>query len=321
MDTSAITGTTSSTAYVPSTSTSSSGSSDFASILASQTNSSDTIGGTSSTSAAEQALSSYSAGQVKAYNLQSEDTTGTTTDTALKETTSTAGTSETSSTTTAAASSSASSESAETSESESTGETAAAEGAGFPAEVNSEWTPGHMQFFDESTGQWMDDNIPHRITDNGDLQYYADGEWHQDTAVKHRMVDENGNAIAMVDEEGNPITSDTASTGEGTSSEGAQTASSSEAAPSAEVYFNEALQTWKLYNLPGATDQNGNRMYYWGDSWHTASWQHHDATGSGVAVAGDPTGSAGIAATTGTETASSSGSGTESGSDTTAQAA
>jgi hypothetical protein len=187
-----------------------------------------------------------------------------------------------------------------------------------------------MQFFDESTGQWVDDNIPHRVTDNGDLQYYADGEWHQDTAVKHRMVDDNGNAIAMVDENGNPISSDTASpASSGDATQTASTSSSSDAAPSAEVYFNEALQTWKLYNLPEATDQNGNRMYYWGDSWHTASWQHHDATGSGVAVAGDPTGSAGIASASGassTDTASSNaGSGSDSASfssgGTTAQAA
>ncbi len=306
MDTSAISGTNPASTYVATTSTGTDASGDFASVLASQTASSDATTDTTSTSAADQALNAYSAGQVTAYALTTDGTdgtAGTSTDTAVKES---SATTDTTSTTAGTTSTSSSGDTSSTSGTEESSETSASsDSAGFPAEVNAEWTPSHMQFFDESTGKWMDDNIPHRVTDNGDLQYYADGEWHQDTAIKHRMVDENGNPIALVDENGNPISGDatTASTGtDGTTDTSNQT--SQDAIPTADIYFNQVLQTWKLCNLPEAVDQNGNRLYYWGDSWHSDGWQHHDATGSGVQVAGDPAGAAGLSS--GTSVASTS---------------
>lgn len=292
MDTSAISGTTTASTYVASTSSATDTGTDFASVLASQTTSSDSSADTTSASAAEQALSAYSSGQVTAYALTSEGTDGTNTDTALEETAASTEAASASSTT------SGSSESGDTSSTEET--TASAEGAGFPAEVNAEWTPSHMQFYDEATGKWMDDNIPHRVTDNGDLQYYADGEWHADTAVKHRMVDDNGNPIALVDENGDPITSEETASSETTASdtEGGESAdSSADLVGQAEVYFNAALQNWKLYNLPDAVDKDGKRVYFWGDSWHADNWQHQNASGSGVEIASNPAGAAGLSST------------------------
>ncbi len=319
MDTSAISGTTPASTYVATTSTGTDARGDFASVLASQTASSDGSTDATSTSAADQALSAYSPGQVTAYALTSDGTAGTSTDTAVKESSATTATTGTTGTTTGTTSTSSSGDTSSSSGTEGSSETSASsDSAGFPAEVNAEWTPSHMQFFDESTGKWMDDNIPHRVTDNGDLQYYADGEWHQDTAIKHRMVDENGNPIALVDANGNPISGDatTASTStDGTTgTTGTSNQTSQDAIPTAGIYFNQALQTWKLFNLPETVDQNGNRLYYWGDSWHSDGWQHHDATGSGVQVAGDPAGAAGLSSSTSvasTSTDTSSGGSTD----------
>jgi hypothetical protein len=273
VDTSAISGSSAASTYVATSGGTSDASSDFASILASQTTGTDSSASTASGSA-EQALNAYSAGQVTAYALQAQSAS---TDTVAEET-------------------AAASESSETSESQET--SATSEGAGYPAEVNAEWTPGRMQFYDEATGKWMDDNIPHRISENGDLQYYADGEWHLDAAIKHRMVDENGNPIAMVDAEGNPIGAseeEAQVSAEGEAVSGEEAAASEDTAPQAEVYFNAALQSWKLYNLPDAVDKDGKRVYFWGESWHSDAWEHASASGSGLAVAGDPAGSAGVA--------------------------
>lgn len=253
MDTSAISGTSSASTYVATTGGATS-STDFASILASQTAGGDGAAGASGASPGDEALKSYSAGQVTAYALQSEASSGEAAETAE-----------------AAAGSGEAEATGETQESTET--EASSGGAGFPAEPGSEWTPSHMQFYDAVYGRWVDDNIPHRINENGDLEYQFEGEWYLDVAVRHRLLDESGNVLAYMDENGNPIQEGEelalAAEGEGSEGEGSEALSFQ-----VDEYFNEVLQAWKVFNFPSRVSDDGQREYYWADAWHVDNWQH-----------------------------------------------
>ncbi|MBI5523641.1 MAG: hypothetical protein HY910_13520 [Desulfarculus sp.] len=265
MDTSAISGTSSASTYVATTG-GATASTDFASVLASQTFIVDP-NDTSTVDAAEKGLTAYSPGQVTAYAL----TGGSEGAGVLTETDGATESTETTATTSA----SSTSEGEAAAEGEESSETSASSGAGYPAEPGSEWTPGHMQFYDEVFGRWVDDNIPHRINESGDLEYQYEGEWYLDVAVRHRILDDEGNVIAFMDESGNPIKEGAeeglVAEGEGETTEGeaAQTYSFQ-----VDEYFNEVLQAWKVFNFPERVNESGQREYYWADAWHVDNWQH-----------------------------------------------
>lgn len=291
MDTSSITTYGASAAYDPAllASTSGSGSSqDFAALLDSQMSGTSDSSGSSGSDAA---LGAYSAGQMMAYSLSQSDTDTTASESdgsqasqevaASGDTSATgdaAATTEDASATgaTGAASTAgdAASSSGETSETSQSDETASTGNKGYPSEVWQEWTPVGMQFYDETTGQWVDDDIPHRLNADGDLEYQWQGEWYKDTAVRHRMVFANGET-QEVDESGEATAGgDATASAEGTETSDAETTDSG---TSPEEYFNETLQSWKLFNFPSRTNPDGTREYYWADAWHEDDWQHRSA--------------------------------------------
>ncbi|MFZ5585818.1 MAG: hypothetical protein ACOZHQ_07810 [Thermodesulfobacteriota bacterium] len=231
METSSIGAASAAYAYSPAVTGASTGGEDFASLLSSQMTADETTAATT-TGADEAALNAYNPGQVTAYSLESGET-------------------------------------AETA----AGEETAATGAkpGYPAEVGQEWVPKGMQFYDSVYKRWVDDDIPHRFNENGDLEYYYEGQWYLDVAVRHRMVYTNGEEEIAVDvSEGE----------EGEASllaEGEEAAGEELASLSIDEYFNEVLGMWKIFNLPSRTNEEGLREYYWGDAWRPDVWQHRTA--------------------------------------------
>lgn len=281
------------TSAYASSSTSSSGG-DFDAVLAGQMSTDSSTTDTGSTSAAEQALASYSYGQQAAYSiaLESQDGAAKEETTSASQTDGAASTSETTSTSETAASTTTSEETNSGEESAGVGEggevddteevdeeeVMVASGAGWPGDGTymASWTPNGMQFYDELTGQWIDDNIPHRLNESGDLEYYWEGGWYADTATRHRM---------LVDGEYVEVG------GEGTTDGSTQTASGGttldESGPfDPEYYYNADLGQWKLFNFPTRESQDGGQEYYWMDQWWTDSWDHNYA-----AASGDQTGS------------------------------
>lgn len=255
METSSVTATSAAYSYNPAVATSSDTSGDdFASLLNSQMTS-DGTGSTTGTSATtgEEALTAYNPGQVTAYNLDSSATD----ETASGE---------------------------EVAAGEET--TESGEKPGYPAEVGQEWVPKGMQFYDTVFGRWVDDDIPHRFNENGDLEYNYEGEWYLDVAVRHRMVYTNGEEEIAVDvsegtqtaetEGGEGADAATLAAGETTAED--ELASTEEVASfSVDEYFNAVLGTWKIFNLPSRTSDTGEREYYWGDSWHADNYEHRTA--------------------------------------------
>ncbi len=218
------------------------------------------------TSAEQLALASYDAGQVTAYALSQSSEEAV----AESETTAAAETSETSS-------------SEETAEGEGAGDAALAGGAGWPGDGTkmAEWIPSGMQFYDELTGQWVNDDIPHRINDNGDLEYCWEGQWFLDTAVSHRMADagsQSETAAAQGTEAGGETGGDA-------------TASLDGGGPyEVQYYYNADLAQWKLFNFPTRASEDGTSQYYWQDQWWTDNWDHnYAATDTALAAATDTT--------------------------------
>ncbi len=134
---------------------------------------------------------------------------------------------------------------------------------GWPAAAGQEWTPTNMSFYDEATGQWTEDNIPHRINENGELEYQWEGEWYLDTAVRHRVA-----------------TSDSETEGD-SGAEGQVTISLDANGPfTDEEYYNATLGDWRLFNLPYRETEYGEREYYWGDQWWQATWEYRQGSES-----------------------------------------
>lgn len=283
MDTSSITTYGTSAAYDPAVLASSSGSGssqDFAALLDGQMSGTSESSGSSGSDAA---LGAYSAGQMMAYGLSQSDTDTTASESdGSQASQEVAATGDASATTTedagatgaASTAGDAAASSGETSETSESDETASTGNKGYPSEVWQEWTPVGMQFYDETTGQWVDDDIPHRLNADGDLEYQWQGEWYKDTAVRHRMVFANGET-QEVDESGEATAGGEATaSAEGTETSDAETTDSG---TSPEEYFNETLQSWKLFNFPSRTNPDGTREYYWADAWHEDDWQHRSA--------------------------------------------
>lgn len=235
---------------------SSSGGGEFDAILASQMGDEGQTASTASAGAAEQALASYDSGQQAAYALgQEEDSTSE-----------------------AAYAAAESEESAAAEESAEGEEIVATGGAGWPGDGTymAEWHPSGMQFYDELTGQWIDDNIPHRINETGDMEYYWEGNWYMDTATRHRMLVEG----EYVEVEGEAA--------EGEASQSASAAYTLEdGGPFAtEYYYNADLGQWKIFNFPTRENEDGTREYYWQDQWWSDGWDHdYAAASSGQAAA------------------------------------
>lgn len=241
METSSVSSTSTAYNYTPAVSSSSDSGDDFAALLSSQLTDNETASGANATSSGEEALNAYNAGQVTAYNLESEETAS-------------------------------GEEAAATEETADSGEK-----PGYPAEVGQEWTPKGMQFYDTTFNRWVDDDIPHRFNENGDLEYCYEGEWYLDVAVRHRMVYTNGEEEMAVE-----VSEGTESaTAEGETAETADLAAASDeeevASFSLDEYYNEVLGTWKIFNLPTRTNEDGEREYYWGDSWRADTWEHRTA--------------------------------------------
>lgn len=224
----------------------SSGSGEFDAILAGQLSDETQSSSSSGDSAAEQAaLASYDSGQQIAYALSQESGESTSAAAAAEET----GAEE---------------------------ETAAAGGAGWPGDgaYMAEWTPGGMQFFDELTGQWIDDNIPHRINENGDMEYYWEGNWYMDTATRHRM---------LVDGEYVEVEGETAET-EASQSASAATTLEESGPFEPEYYYNTDLGQWKLFNFPTRENEDGAKEYYWHNQWWADNWDHNYASAEQAAA-------------------------------------
>lgn len=250
METSSVSSTSTAYTYTPAVSSSSDSGDDFAALLNSQMTDDEAATGSTSATTGEEALNAYNPGQVTAYNLESEETA-------------------------------ASGETASGEEAAATEETAdSGEKPGYPAEVGQEWTPKGMQFYDTTFNRWVDDDIPHRFNEDGDLEYCYEGEWYMDVAVRHRMVYTNGEEEMAVEvsEGAQSAEADAEATaGETDLAEGETTGEEDVASFSLDEYYNEVLGTWKIFNLPSRTNDDGEREYYWGDSWRADTWEHRTA--------------------------------------------
>lgn len=306
---------------VYSSSSSSSSSGDFDAILAGQLSAEGQPTTTTSTSSAEQALASYDSGQQAAYALsqQSDETASTGDTTSAGDTTfasaaaatdgaaSTIGTASTGDTTTASAAA-ASQETTSGDDAAGVGESGdvddteevdeedvlVASGASWPGDgtTMAAWTPSGMQFYDELTGQWIDDDIPHRINENGDMEYNWEGSWYLDTATRHRM---------MVDGEYVEVGGEGSGDGSSSQSATAQTTLDSSGPFDPQYYYNADLGQWKMFNFPTRESADGGKEYYWQDQWWTDNWNHDYA----AATAEQAVASAGQTASTADQTASS----------------
>lgn len=257
------------------------GDSGFGEVLATQLqdNSSTTTAtsGSAAVSDADLALTSYSSGQVVASaaatasdSTDSTDSTGTSeASTAVSgSAASTAATEESGSiTSTTTAAGGTTEESSETSTEES-GAAAATTTDGWPAEALAEWTPSNMQFYDELSGQWVDDNIPHRLNSDGQLEYQWEGQWYLDSAVRHRISTDDATTQTAEGE----------TTTDGSTSETSAAYSLEGDGPfTSEEYYNTALGDWKTFNLPYRENDDGSRDYYWNDQWWADSFDHRSA--------------------------------------------
>jgi hypothetical protein len=262
-------------------SSTSANSGEFDAILASQMSDDSQAAASSSADAADQlALSSYDSGQQTAYalSLDSGETTSyaaaAATDTTVTDTAAASDTTSTEETTTSEGPAVVNDgEDVEgTEEVDEEEEILVASGAGWPGDGTymAAWTPSGMQFYDELSGQWIDDNIPHRINENGDLEYNWEGNWYLDTATRHRM---------MVDGEYVEVDGE-ASEGESTQTASAQTTLDESGPFEAEYYYNADLAQWKIFNFPTREDEEGNKEYYWQDQWWTDNWDHDYAAAS-----------------------------------------
>jgi hypothetical protein len=125
-----------------------------------------------------------------------------------------------------------------------------------------------MQFYDELSGQWVDDNIPHRLNSDGQLEYQWEGQWYLDSAVRHRVATDDG---ATQTAEGETTT-------DGSTSETSAAYSLEGDGPfTSEEYYNTALGDWKTFNLPYRENDDGSRDYYWNDQWWADSFDHRSA--------------------------------------------
>lgn len=237
METSSIGAANAAYAYNPAVTGASTGGEDFASLLSSQMTADEATAATT-TGADEAALNAYNPGQVTAYSLESGDA-------------------------------------AETAAGEETAATG--EKPGYPAEVGQEWVPKGMQFYDSVYGRWVDDDIPHRFNENGDLEYCYEGEWYLDVAVRHRMVYTNGEEEMAVEVSEGTENAEGADAEVDLLAEGGEAAGEDMASFSIDEYFNEVLGMWKIFNLPSRTNEEGLREYYWGDAWRPDTWQHRTA--------------------------------------------